>query len=121
MYITSTHGRATDDQSDDLEGAAAPPSPGDGVEYRLEIDGAFDALTVHGVQSTVDAIVASHRRRVVVDLERVSLMDSSGVGVIVSLWRRIKAQGGSVVVEHAHDQPLAVLKILKLDTVFGRI
>jgi anti-sigma B factor antagonist len=71
------------------------------------------------MRSSIDAIVAG-KRRVVVDLERVSLMDSSGVGVLVSLWRRIRAQGGSVVVVHAHDQPLAVLKLLKLDAVFGR-
>ena len=44
-------------------------------------------------------------------------MDSVGVGVIVALWKRIKAQGGSVVVARARDQPLLVLQILKLDAV----
>jgi anti-sigma B factor antagonist len=47
------------------------------------------------------------------------LIDSSGVGAIVSLFKRVKADGGKVVVVRAHDQPLAVLKLLKLDKVFG--
>jgi anti-sigma B factor antagonist len=119
MDTTTTYVRATTNQRSEQEGPKSSPFDGDSVEYRLEIEGAFDALTVHGMRSTIDAIVAG-QRRVVVDLERVSLMDSSGVGVLVSLWRRIRAQGGSVVVVHAHDQPLAVLKLLKLDAVFGR-
>ena len=33
--------------------------------------------------------------------------------------KRVKADGGRVVVVHAQDQPLAVLKLLKLDRIFG--
>ncbi len=47
------------------------------------------------------------------------MIDSSGVGAIVSLFKRVKADGGQVLVAGAKDQPLAVLKLLKLDKVFG--
>lgn len=88
-------------------------------EAQLCIEGALDALTVGDIEPTLDAVVADHPARVTVDLDRVSLLDSMGVSAIVSLWKRITAQGGSVRVVHAHDQPLAVLKVLKLDGVFG--
>jgi len=88
-------------------------------ESRLEIDGALDALTVRDVRPIIDAVVADRPRKVTVNIANLSLIDSSGVGAIVSLFKRVKANGGNVVVVGAREQPLAVLKLLKLDTVFG--
>jgi hypothetical protein len=39
------------------------------------------------------------------------------VGAIVYLFRRVKGFGGSVVVRGASDQPLAILRLLKLDQI----
>lgn len=86
---------------------------------RLLIDGSLDALTVRDLRPVIDAIVADRPQRVMVDLEKLELIDSSGVGAIVSLFKRVKANGGNVVVTGAREQPLAVFKLLKLDGVFG--
>ncbi|MBX3206863.1 MAG: STAS domain-containing protein [Labilithrix sp.] len=91
----------------------------EGGESRLQIDGALDALTVRDIRPIIDAVVADRPTRVTVDIEKLNLIDSSGVGAIVSLFKRVKANGGSVVVVGAREQPLAVLKLLKLDAVFG--
>lgn len=88
-------------------------------ESQLEIDGALDALTVRDIRPIIDAVVADRPKKVTVNIANLSLIDSSGVGAIVSLFKRVKATGGSVVVVGAREQPLAVLKLLKLDTVFG--
>jgi anti-anti-sigma factor len=87
------------------------------TEERLRIEGALDARTVGAITPALEALAARHPQRVTVDFDRVSLLDSSGVSAIVSLWKRVEAQGGSVVIEHAHDQPLVVLKLLKLEHV----
>ena len=88
-------------------------------ESKLRIEGALDALSVREVRPTIDALVAGKPRHVTVDMERVTLLDSNGVGALVSLFKQITAQGGRVVVVGAHGQPLAVLRLLKLDAVFG--
>ncbi len=88
-------------------------------ETRLRIGGALDALTVREIGPVIDSIVEDKRTRVVVELQELTLIDSSGVGAIVSLYKRVKADGGHVVVTGAREQPLAVLKLLKLDRVFG--
>ncbi len=90
-----------------------------GGESRLVIDGSLDALTVRDLRPIIDAVVADKPQRVTVDIEKLELIDSSGVGAIVSLFKRVKANGGSVVVVGAREQPLAVLKLLKLDAVLG--
>ena len=89
------------------------------AESRLQIHGALDALSAPEVRPIFDKVVADKRRRVTLDLQNVTMIDSSGVGAIVSLFKRVKADGGNLVVVNAHDQPLAVLKLLKLDKVFG--
>jgi anti-sigma B factor antagonist len=88
-------------------------------ELQLHIDGALDALTARDIRPIFDQVVADKPKKVTVDLEGLTLIDSSGVGAIVSLFKRVKADGGQVVVVRAHDQPLAVLKLLKLDRIFG--
>ena len=90
-----------------------------GNDLRLQIDGALDALTARDIRPIFDQVVADKPKLVTVDLEGLTLIDSSGVGAIVSLFKRVKADGGQVVVVRAHDQPLAVLKLLKLDRIFG--
>ena len=90
-----------------------------GDETQLHIEGALDACTIGEISPILDAAVADHPRRVTVDLDDVPILDSMGVGAIVSLWKRVKAQGGKVVVVHAHAQPLLVLKLLRLEAVFG--
>lgn len=89
------------------------------TESRLQIDGALDALTAPDIRPIFDAVVAEGRKHVTIDIEKVTMIDSSGVGAIVSLFKRIKAEGGQVIVIGARDQPLAVFKLLKLDRVFG--
>jgi anti-sigma B factor antagonist len=88
-------------------------------ESRLRIVGALDSLTVRDIRPIMDALVADRPRRVTVDFSEVTLLDSSGVGAVVSLFKRVKADGGNVVVVGARNQPLAVLKLLKLDRVLG--
>ena len=86
---------------------------------QLQIDGSLDALTVRDIRPIIDAVVAGRPKHVTVDIANLTLIDSSGVGAIVSLFKRVKAEGGRVVVVGAREQPLAVLKLLKLDRVLG--
>ena len=91
----------------------------EGGACQLRIEGSLDALTVRDIRPIIDAVVADQPKRVTVDFDALTMIDSSGVGAIVSLFKRVKASGGEVVVVHAKDQPLAVLKLLKLERVFG--
>jgi anti-sigma B factor antagonist len=83
----------------------------------LSIAGSLDAISTPELRSLIDAVVGEKRPSIVVDVSALRLIDSSGVGAIVSLYKRIKAQGGKVVVRGLRDQPLAIFKLLRLDKV----
>ena len=87
-------------------------------ETILEIDGTLDAVTAPELRTVVDDLVNANTLAVTLELSALRLIDSSGVGVIVSLFKRIKANGGQVKIVGLRDQPRAIFRLLRLDRVF---
>ena len=85
-----------------------------GSDTILRIEGALDAISTPEVRPTIDAVVSERRPKVIVDLSSLRLIDSSGVGAIISLYKRMRALGGQVVVTGLRDQPLAIFRLLRL-------
>jgi anti-sigma B factor antagonist len=90
-----------------------------GADTVLRIEGVLDAVTAPEIRPTIDALIAEKRQAISVDLTALRLIDSSGVGAIVSLFKRAKAYGGNVTVAGLKDQPLAIFRLLRLDRVFS--
>ena len=90
-----------------------------GDQTILRLAGSFDAISTPEVRSTLDAVVSDRRARVAIDLSALRLIDSSGVGAVVSLYKRVREQGGSVRLEGLRGQPLAILRLLGLDRVLA--
>jgi len=86
----------------------------DGTSH-LGIEGQLDAVSVADLRSELDRLVATRPAAVEVDLSHLRMIDSSGVGALVSLYKRVRSQGGSVVIKGIRDQPLAIFQLLKLD------
>jgi anti-sigma B factor antagonist len=84
----------------------------------LSIDGTLDALTAPELRPTLDALVAEGKKSITVELSNLRLIDSSGVGALVSLLKRVRAHGGEVRITGLKDQPLAIFKLLQLNRVF---
>jgi anti-sigma B factor antagonist len=84
---------------------------------RLAIEGELDAVTVSDLRGDIEKLLARRPSRVEVDLSMLRMLDSSGVGALVSLYKRVRAQGGDVVVMGLRDQPLAIFRLLRLDRV----
>jgi anti-sigma B factor antagonist len=89
-----------------------------GDETVLTIEGTLDAVTAPELRSVVDDLVNESRKEVTLDLASLRLIDSSGVGVIVSLFKRVRANGGQVRITGLRDQPRAIFRLLRLDRVF---
>ncbi len=89
---------------------------GDTAELRLS--GELDALTCPDLRPVLDAVVAEAPRSVTVNLSEVVLIDSSGIGAMVSLYKRIRALGGEVRFVGVNAQPLVVFRLLRLDRAF---
>lgn len=84
----------------------------------LQIRGELDALSASELRPLLDKVVEDGRRDVVVDLSELRLVDSSGIGALVSLYKRVRGAGGRVAFTGVTAQPLVIFKLLRLDVVF---
>ncbi|MEA3247589.1 MAG: STAS domain-containing protein [Gemmatimonadota bacterium] len=57
-------------------------------------------------------------RKVLIDFERTGYIDSSGLGVLVSLAKRIRDAGGELRLACLHDELQTLFELTKLDTLF---
>ena len=63
-------------------------------------------------------MTAFHCRHLVLDLERVSFMDSSGIGVVFGRYKKVKRLGGTLYLTGCSDY---VEKLLHMAGVFAVI
>jgi anti-sigma B factor antagonist len=85
----------------------------------IRIEGALDALSTPEIRPTIEALIEEKRPRVEVDLNALRLIDSSGVGALISLYKRLRASGGELRITGLKDQPLAIFKLLRLERILA--
>ncbi len=68
-------------------------------------------------RQAVDALVAAGRVKVVFGLQKLGLLDSSGLGEIVRAHTSMTSRGGGVRMLQPTDRTAMLLKITKLSTV----
>lgn len=60
----------------------------------------------------------SGARKVLVDFSRTGYIDSSGLGVLVSLAKRLRDDGGELRLANLNDDLRTLFELTKLDTLF---
>ena len=81
----------------------------------LTLAGNLDAATASGLKKAVVALTDEGKTRVAVDLTKLTLIDSTGVGVLISLFKRARAAGGAVHFAGLGGQPKEIFRLLRLD------
>jgi len=84
----------------------------------LHVAGELDCVTVSTLRPAVESLVEKTPELIVVDLAELRVIDSTGVGLLVAMHRRLHRQGVRLGLRNAAGQPLAILRLLKLDGVF---
>ncbi|MDI1436851.1 STAS domain-containing protein [Polyangium sorediatum] len=88
-------------------------------ETTVTIVGKLEEGTAPQFRTLIDELLAANRRHITLDLLELSSIDSSGVGVIVSLHKQVRERGGEVKLVGLTGQPLAFLRLMRLDKVFS--
>ena len=68
-------------------------------------------------QKVLDAL-ESGERKFLIDFEKTGYIDSSGLGVLVSLSKKIREQGGELRLANLNEDLKTLFELTKLDTLF---
>jgi anti-sigma B factor antagonist len=84
----------------------------------VALNGEIDVYTAPKLKAELVGLIDAGCTNVVVDLENVSFIDSSGLGVLVSALRRAHERDGAVRLLCTRDNILKIFHITGLDKVF---
>ena len=84
--------------------------------YTVQLSGEFDACGCKEIRESLESIVSEcpEGRPLFLDLQDVTFIDSSGVGAIVFLFKRIQAINGFLKILKVHGQPQELLSLLRV-------
>lgn len=85
----------------------------------IEVGGEIDVATAPRLREQVIALVSSGKHRLVVSLEGVDFIDSTGLGVLISGLKRVRTHGGDFALVCTEPRILKVFEITGLLQVFA--
>ena len=84
----------------------------------LECGGSLDADTVAGFKKIAYDLVNEGNNRFVIDCTDLNFIDSMGLGVLISLLRRVRQRDGDVKVAGLSDEVKTIFEITRLHRLF---
>ena len=89
----------------------SPSTPYPGLRL-LTVVGELDLGTAEAVREALtDAVKSTDVDAVLIDLEGLTFLDSTGIGVLVAGWRSATDSGKRLRVDKAHGMALEVMRI----------
>ncbi|MGH8775902.1 MAG: STAS domain-containing protein [Jiangellaceae bacterium] len=84
----------------------------------VEVAGEIDVYTAPKLREQIAELVDSGRHDIVVDMQRVEFLDSTGLGVLVGGLKRIRQHDGSMHLVCTQERILKIFRITGLTKVF---
>jgi anti-sigma B factor antagonist len=85
----------------------------------LSVGGEIDVYTAPQLRQRLIELVEEGSQHIVVDMEHVEFLDSTGLGVLVGGLKRVRALDGSLRLVCAQERILKIFRITGLEKVFG--
>ncbi len=84
----------------------------------IRLQGEVDVYTAPKLKSTIVDLVDKGHFKIVVNLEKVDFMDSSGLGVLVGGLKRVRTHDGAIALVCTQENILKIFRITGLVKVF---
>lgn len=90
----------------------------DGSRITAALSGDIDHHSAREYRTALDDVIARSRPEVlIIDMEKVGFMDSSGIGLILGRMRSLRAVGGELLIKNARREIAEVIRISGLANI----
>jgi anti-sigma B factor antagonist len=86
---------------------------------RITVNGDIEMMTIKSFKQKLFEIGQNTNKNIEIDLSNVDYIDSSGVGVLISLLKLQKKKGKALIINKVSSKVLNVLKLSSLSDVFN--
>jgi len=90
----------------------------DGIEV-VDVEGEIDIYTAPRLRELLIDLAGKNSYQLVVNMEKVGFLDSTGLGVLVGGLKRVRAHDGSLDLVCTQERILKIFRITGLTKVFG--
>ena len=90
----------------------------DGIEI-VDVEGEIDVYTAPRLRELLIELVNKKNYQLVVNMEKVEFLDSTGLGVLVGGLKRVRAHDGSLDLVCTQERILKIFRITGITKVFG--
>jgi anti-sigma B factor antagonist len=84
----------------------------------VPLEGEIDLHVSPRITSTLNAAVKAKPRNLVIDMENVSYIDSSGLAVLIEAMQKVEKYGGKFALAGLQENVKPIFEIARLDQVF---
>ncbi|MDE5617882.1 MAG: STAS domain-containing protein, partial [Clostridia bacterium] len=74
-----------------------------GIYSVIDLEGEIDESCAPQLRNDLDSKINLTGKNVVFDFKRVSFMDSTGIGVLLGRYKKLKSMGKNVYIAHPHN------------------
>ena len=85
----------------------------------VQVEGQLIVGNRHELKDVVQAALERGERRLLIDFSGTGYIDSSGLGALVSISKRIREKGGELRLAGLNDDLRSLFELTKLDTLFA--
>ena len=85
----------------------------------VQVDGQLIVGNRQELKDLVQAALDQGERRLLIDFSRTGYIDSSGLGALVSLSKKIREAGGELRLSGLNEDLRSLFELTKLDTLFA--
>lgn len=89
-----------------------------GVLAVVQCSGSLDASTVAQFKEMIYPVVQAGAHRVILDAQRLLFIDSVGLGMLISLARKLREKGGEVKIASPSADVRSIFDITRLTRLF---
>ncbi len=88
--------------------------------WTLEVQGEIDVFTAKNLREEMIRIFSEKQKDIILDFNKLSYIDSTGLGVIIGAYGRMKEKGNHLIIVNAKQNVLKLLTITGLDKILIR-
>lgn len=85
----------------------------------LDVSGEIDIYTTPQFKEAVSAAIDEGKPAIIINMDKVAYMDSSGFGTLLSATKRLRPLNGALYLSGCNEAIGRMLQITRLNTIFG--